>query len=72
LTAYDEQHLVTYLRLLDADAADWHESGKDRCSTSILRASLIVLGRHLTAIWPRAKWLSATGYRQLLRGGAPT
>ena len=27
LTAYDEQHLVTYLRLLDADAegADWRE-----------------------------------------------
>ena len=27
LTAYDEQHVVTYLRLLDADAdqADWRE-----------------------------------------------
>ena len=27
LTAYDEEHLVTYLRLLDADAegADWRE-----------------------------------------------
>ena len=27
LTAYDEQHLITYLRLLDADAegADWRE-----------------------------------------------
>jgi hypothetical protein len=27
LTAYDEEHLVTYLRLLDADAegADWHD-----------------------------------------------
>ncbi len=27
LTGYDEQHLVTYLRLLDADAegADWQE-----------------------------------------------
>ena len=27
LTAYDEQHLVTYLRLLDAEAAgaDWRE-----------------------------------------------
>ena len=27
LTSYDEQHLVTYLRLLDADAegADWRE-----------------------------------------------
>jgi predicted GNAT family N-acyltransferase len=27
LTAYDEEHLVTYLRLLDADAegADWRD-----------------------------------------------
>ena len=27
LTGYDEQHLITYLRLLDADAegADWRE-----------------------------------------------
>ena len=30
LTGYDEQHLVTYLRLLDADAegADWREVAK--------------------------------------------
>ena len=30
LTSYDEQHLVTYLRLLDADAegADWREVAK--------------------------------------------
>ena len=30
LTAYDQQHLVTYLRLLDADAegADWREVAK--------------------------------------------
>ncbi len=25
LTAYDEQHMVTYLRLFDADGADWRE-----------------------------------------------
>ena len=30
LTPYDEQHLITYLRLLDADAegADWREVAK--------------------------------------------
>jgi hypothetical protein len=30
LTGYDEQHLVTYLRLLDADAegAEWEEVAK--------------------------------------------
>jgi hypothetical protein len=25
LTVYDQEHLVTYLRLLDADGADWCE-----------------------------------------------
>ena len=31
LTGYDMAHLVTYLRLLDADAegADWREGGRD-------------------------------------------
>jgi hypothetical protein len=30
LTPYDEEHLITYLRLLDADAegAEWHEVAK--------------------------------------------
>jgi hypothetical protein len=32
LTGYDQEHLVTYLRLLDADAegADWQEVAKNR------------------------------------------
>jgi len=32
LTAYDQEHAVTYMRLLDADAegADWHEGRADR------------------------------------------
>jgi hypothetical protein len=25
LTGYDEEHLVTYLRMLDAEGADWRE-----------------------------------------------
>jgi hypothetical protein len=28
LTDYDRAHLVTYLRLLDADAADWREAAR--------------------------------------------
>ena len=34
LTAYDEQHVVTYLRLLDADAdhADWRDVAQNRSS----------------------------------------
>jgi len=69
LTPYDEQHLVTYLRLLDADAegADWAEVAalvlhidSSREPTRARRA----WQSHLT----RAKWLSEHGYRHLLRG----
>ena len=71
LTAYDEQHLVTYWRLLDAEAAgaDWKE---------VARIVLHIDGdgepararnafdSHLA----RAKWMADHGYRHLLRGGA--
>jgi hypothetical protein len=72
LTGDDQQHLVTYLRLLDADAegADWQEVAKivlhidpEREPDRAKRA----WESHLA----RAKWLTANGYRHLLRGGAP-
>jgi Uncharacterized conserved protein (DUF2285) len=71
LTIYDEEHLITYLRLLDADAegADWrdvarivlhinpqHESDRARRAFE----------SHLS----RAKCMTEHGYRHLLRGGA--
>jgi hypothetical protein len=72
LTSYDEQHLVTYVRLLDADAegADWRE------------VALIVLHidperepERARRAWDshlaRARWMTESGYRHLLRGGAP-
>lgn len=72
LTGYDQAHAITYLRLLDAenDGADWREVAR------------VVLGcdpdadpdcakrtydSHLT----RARWMSTSGYRHLLRGGPP-
>lgn len=72
LTDYDQCHLVTYLRLLDADqdGADWRE------------ATRLVLGRdpdqapdlgrrcwesHLA----RARWMTQTGYRHLLASRTP-
>ena len=71
LTEYDERHLVTYLRLLDADSegADWREVAEivlhinpelenDRAKRAF--------DTHLT----RAKWMTEHGYRHLLRGGA--
>lgn len=71
LTEYDEVHIITYLRVLDADAegADWTEISKlvlhidpqiepDRARRAY--------ETHLA----RAKWMTGHGYRHLLRGGA--
>ena len=71
LTVYDEQHIVTYWRMLDADAegADWREVAR-----LVLRIDSELepdrarraFDTHLT----RAKWMTEHGYRHLLRGGA--
>ena len=70
LTAYDEEHIITYLRLLDANAegADWREVARivlhidpERETERARRA----FESHLA----RAQWMSSEGYRQLLRGG---
>jgi hypothetical protein len=71
-TGYDQQHLVTYLRLLDADAegADWQEVPK-----IVLRMDPEREPDRARRAWEshlaRAKWLTENGYRHLLRGGAP-
>jgi hypothetical protein len=70
LTDYDEQHIITYLRMLDAnaDGADWREVARivlhldpenepDRARRAF--------DSHLS----RAKWMSGYGYQQLLRLG---
>jgi hypothetical protein len=71
LTAYDHEHLVTYLRLLDAEAdgADWRDVARivlhldpEREFDRARRA----FESHLA----RAKWMTERGYWQLLRGGA--
>lgn len=71
LTVYDEEHIITYLRLLDADAegADWREVARivlhidpQREPARARRAQ----ESHLA----RARWMTETGYRHLLRGGA--
>lgn len=72
LTGYDEQHLVTYLRLLDADAdgADWREAARIVLSLDVEKdpdRTKQVWESHLA----RAKWMTESGYRHLLRGGAP-
>jgi len=72
LTGYDEQHLVTYLRLLDAvaEGADWHE---------VARIVLHIdpaqdperAHRAWTSHLARARWMTESGHRHLLQGGAP-
>lgn len=73
LTVYDEQHGISYLRILDAEAegADWRE------------VSRIILGidpesepararRAFESHLERAKWVVDSGYRRLLRQGWPS
>jgi hypothetical protein len=70
LTAYDEQHLVTYLRLLDADdeGADWREVVRVIFNLDPEREperAKVMHDSHLA----RARWMTETGYRYLLMGG---
>jgi hypothetical protein len=71
LTMYDEEYIITYLRLLDADAegADWRDVSRivldidpDRDADRARRA----FESHLS----RAKWMTEQDYRHLLRSGA--
>lgn len=70
LTSYDEEHLVTYLRLLDADAegADWAEVAR-----IVLQIDPEQEPARARQAWEshlaRAKWMTTHGYQHLLRRG---
>ena len=72
LTDYDQEHLVTYLRLLDAEAkgADWTEVAR-----VVLHIDPAQEPERARRAWEshlaRAKWMTEHGYRHLLEGGAP-
>ena len=71
LTGYDQEHLVTYLRLLDADTegADWREVARIVLHIDPDREpdrARYAFDSHLA----RAKWMTEHGYRHLLRSGA--
>jgi Uncharacterized conserved protein (DUF2285) len=71
LTVYDEEHVITYLRLLDADAqgADWREVARIALHLDPEQESdraRRTFESHLS----RAEWMKEQGYRHLLRGGA--
>ncbi|MGO9236913.1 MAG: DNA -binding domain-containing protein [Methylocella sp.] len=71
LTAYDEEHLVSYLRLLDAEAegADWTEVAR-----IVLQIDPAHEPERARKVWEshlnRAKWMMTHGYQHLLSRGA--
>jgi hypothetical protein len=69
LTRYDEEHLVTYLRVLDAEAegADWMEVARLVLHIDPSRERARA-HRAWESHLARAKWLTEHGYRHLLRG----
>jgi hypothetical protein len=70
-TDYDHKHLVTYLRLLDADAegADWAEVAR-----IVLHIDPKQQQERARRAWEshlaRAKWMMEHGYRDLLESKA--
>jgi hypothetical protein len=72
LTVYDQQHAVTYMRLLDAvaEGADWREVARIVLQIDPEREpdwARQAFESHLA----RAKWMARYGYRHLLRHGWP-
>jgi len=71
VTGYDQQHLATYLRLLDADAngAPWGE-----VASIVLHIDPIAEPKRAHRAWEshlkRARWMVEHGYRHLLSDGA--
>jgi hypothetical protein len=68
LTSYDMEHLVTYLRVLDAEAdnADWTEVAR-----IVLHIDPAIEPDRARRAWEshraRARWMTEHGYRHLLR-----
>lgn len=67
VTVYDEEHFVTYLRLLDAqaDGADWTEVAR-----IVLHRDPVAEAARTRACWEshldRARWMTKRGYRRVL------
>ncbi|SMH43397.1 DNA -binding domain-containing protein [Azospirillum agricola] len=72
LTAYDRAHMKLYLRLLDAatDGAPWQEAVAVLFSLDPDREPERAKRVH-DAHLARARWMSETGYRLLLRQDYP-
>lgn len=67
VNAYDEAHLITYLRLLDADeeCADWREVVRIVFGLDV-KSDPERAKRIHTSHLARARWMTENGYRHLL------
>ena len=67
LTGYDLDHLVVYLRLLDAESegADWREAARLVLHRDV-EADEAAARRCWDTHLARAQWMTTTGYRDLL------
>ncbi|MCA6116911.1 DUF2285 domain-containing protein [Bradyrhizobium sp. WSM 1738] len=72
LTPYDQEHAITYLRMLDADAegADWREVTEIVLHIDPEREPIRARQAYETHL-ARAKWMSNCGYKLLLKRGWP-
>jgi len=70
IVAYDERHLTTYLRLLDAESerAGWQEAAR-RILGCDPDAEAERAQRMYESHLARARWMSREGYRQLAARG---
>ena len=68
LTPYDREHMVLYLRLLDAarDGADWREAVRILFGLDADQEPERCRHIHDTHL-ARARWMSERGYRDLVR-----
>jgi len=73
LPPYDFEHLITYFRLLDADAegADWREVACIVLHIDPEREPERARQAHESHL-ARARWMTEHGYRYLLRGDVPS
>lgn len=67
LTAYDESHLVDYLRLLDAndEGADWREAAAQILGVDAAAEPHRAMAMHQSHL-ARARWMTEVGYAHLL------
>jgi hypothetical protein len=71
VTEYDLAHKITYLRLLDAatDAADWREVARIVLGLDPEQDEARARRIHDSHL-ARARWMTESGYRDLLRRGS--